>query len=656
MTSVAVETIDSSLGFIVPTKKLPMAEWLRECFTDRRGVPFQESQVPWVTAPNGPCDAVDNPQYQEVWLQWAARTFKTTFGQAVQSREGEFAPKLMMFATRNENLCKQVLSRFYECLEQNPYFCDLIPPEKVRNATSVDLGKCKISGTWAGSKSGLADESIAVGHANEVDKWEHPSTSEEGDPLPRFLKRGGEFPDRKFLIESTPAQHNRSRIEAGRLLGTDCRYWVPCPHCEKFQEIVGPHVGGGPPGIFWDKGPDGHSNIELAEQTARYVCGHCRKEIGDEHRFDMSNRGVWVPAGCTVNHKKALQARQTSAPGQYPWLKGTPLRSGRIYSSQMSVFHALFHGWGEIAGDYLRKRKKEADIRQWITEEAGETWRPRERSTKATWEELAEKLILPGCPRGIIPEGFSLVTVQFDRQEDESETLPFLVSAWDPERRCHFADYGYCSDLEAAASVVVSPWQHQDEGSPVKTARVMLDSGFEPAKQAEFAQLLRSRGFKVQLVKGASQPLDTLYTERKLDQKSATPGEVLMRVDALRSQDWIEEGLFRLERDAPGGISTYDAEIEEHQDLCIQLLNEDVDEKGRWNKISDDDPNDYRDCARYGKAGMERETRGRSPRRRRTKVEQREALRKKQLRQQQRQRRRRRPSNVRLIERSGGWI
>lgn len=652
-----VLTIDSGFRNIVPPEKPRMADWLRDEFTDRRGVPFQETQVPWVTAPNGPCDAIDNPEVQEIWLQWAARMFKTTLGQAMQCREAQYAPKLQMFATRNEGLCKQVLGRLYESLEMNPYFAHVIPGEKQRNSTSVSFGKCRIAGTWAGSKSGLADESIEVGHANEVDKWDYPSTSEEGDPLPRFLKRGGEFPDRKFLIESTPGQHGVSRIERGRENGSDCRYWVPCPHCGRFQQII---MGDGrePPGIFWEHDSAGHSSPEIAERTAYYVCAHCNKQIDDEHRFEMVNLGVWVPAGCKVHDDKAIMARQTDDPTHFPWLKGTPLRSGRIYSSQLSVFHALFHGWGEIAADYLRKRNNEADWRQWVTEEAGHTWRPKERKAKATWKDLAERMIRPGCLQNEVPTGFSVVTVQFDRQSEDAsdQHLPWKVLAWDHERRCHIVDYGYCVDADEGLDIVLRKFPHQDGGAYVKTSRVVLDSGFEPNRQMQFARAIRKKGIRCDLVKGSSQPLDMLYRGRRQPKDrdiSQTPGELLVFVDSLRSQSWVEMVLLELDQDDPEGLSVYDAPVSEHEDLCVQLLNEDVDDKGKWDRIDHNVPNDYRDLLRYGKVAIERECRGRAPR---VRVNRDEQKRSKERQKHRRQSARRRTGGVTFLDRAGGWI
>ena len=92
------QLVGASFAAVVPKRMPPLAEWLVESYYDRRGNPFNASQVPWVTAPNGPCDAMDNPRFNEIWLQWAARTFKTTFGQAVMQRQSQYDPCLMMFA------------------------------------------------------------------------------------------------------------------------------------------------------------------------------------------------------------------------------------------------------------------------------------------------------------------------------------------------------------------------------------------------------------------------------------------------------------------------------------------------------------------------------------------------------------------------------
>ena len=643
-----LDFVDLFKRSIVPIEIPLMRNWLCRSFYDRKGNRFNENQVPWVTAPNGPCDAMDNPRYNEIWLQWASRMFKTTFGQAVMQRQAQCDPSLMMFATRNENLCRQIIRRFYETLEVNPAFRDEIPTRKARNATTISFQRCKIVGTWAGSKSGLADESIMVGHANEVDKWEHPTTSEEGDPLPRFLKRGGEFPNRKFVIESTPSQKGVSRVERGRENGTNCRYWVPCPFCEKFQPLEFTQ-------IEWE----GRGNADMARRTSRYVCTYCNKEALDEHRYLMVNHGVWVHAGCQVDHTKAKYARdirETDGGFEYPWMIGEPLHDSNIYSSQLSAFYALFQGWGDISVDFLRKRNSVVDFRQWITEEKGETWEPTQNVRELPWQELIERMVRPGTVRGMVPDGFSLVTVQFDRQSTEKHDKPFpyMVCAWDNKKRCHIVDYDYVVGLEELLQVVRHRYVHQDEGDAVSVARVLADSGFEPGRQLDICRNITAKlGVRAQLCKGSTVDLNKLYNEKPIkDRSSKMQNHWLIWVDTLRSQDWAIRVLHRLNQDDPEGLSVYDAPLEEHEDLGRQLLNDEEDEKGKWNRIHKAEPNDYRDCLRYGKICMERETRSRAPRRRVTP----EVKRTQQKQKQKQVAQQKPPPPTPFLDRPGGWI
>jgi phage terminase large subunit GpA-like protein len=606
------EVINRSMGLIVPSPLPPMDEFLREHFRDRSGRALIEGSVPWVTAPGGPCDAIDNPQYSELWLQWAARTFKTTFGMSVQMRQAAFAPCSMMYATRNENLLKQVFARFYQLLEKSPLLSDQLPPVAKRSSTRIRLAHCQILGTWAGSKSGLADESIKIGHGGEVDKWDLFETSTEGDPLPRFLKRGGEYPDRKFLIESTPGKKGVSRIERGRLLGTNHEYWVPCPHCAMFQPIV---FGDGkePPGIFWDRLPDDTHDLELARQTARYVCPHCGEFVEDEDRFEMSNLGVWVPAGCTVDHDKAMRAREFPR-YDYSWLRGEPDQDGRIYSSQMSVFHALFHGFGDIASDFLRKRSTEVDRRQWTTEEAGETWDVMRKHRK--WQDLYERLITD-IPPQLVPEWASLLTAAVDRQKDH---YVWAVLAWGPSRRHHLTAYGDGPDLQWVRDNVLSvSYEHADAGDPLRVGLTLIDNGYRPDSEVEefCVDCLTNRSLNVWTCEGSERRLQTDYEIGEKGKHTTRPGFVYVRIDTSRTQQWIENVLHTLKQGDAGSGSIHGAQMEEHQDLLEQLLNENSvtshtttgHDRERWERVNRDIPNDFRDVWRYAFVAMQEYTR-----------------------------------------------
>ena len=590
------------MGYLVPPERPRMADWLRDNFYNEEGKLFDEYSVPWVTAPNGPCDAIDNVQYQTVWLQWAARMFKTQFGQAVMMMHADVDPCRMMFASTDETMVKGVFGRLWTMLEHCPPLRNHIPPERLRNKTHLRLDKCEIHGAWPRGKSRLADKSIRVGHANEVDKWVMESTSTEGHPLARFRKRGDQFPDRKFVIESTPGQHFKSSVEDGRLQSTNCRYEVPCPKCGKFQVL---RLGDGerPGGIFWEKDAAGRSTSDMALRTAFYVCQYCEEHIDDLHRPAMVNAGVWVHEGCTVDHELAMQARECN-PLEYPWMLGEPVRNGSDYGSQISSLYALFWGWGKIAERFLLMRRKTHDFRQFVNEDLGDTWTVTER--QETPEKICERMVI-ACPRSVVPLGFSTVTIGIDKQKDH---YPYVVKAWAEGGRSHTVEYGRCDDLAALEQVLMRDWKHADDGARVRLKGSLIDSGHFPKDVAQFVANCKRKAIPILACKGSSIKLEGLFRKSVQGKGSQMPGQMLVLVDTSESQEWIEDAMHKLYPEEPWGMSIHAGSFTDHEDYIAQLLNDApvdrVDPRGNvqitWDRLDDSVPNDWRDCERYALA------------------------------------------------------
>lgn len=608
----AAETLANDLmSAVVPPKKLRTAEWFCENLYTADGKPFREQMVPWVTAPNGPCDAIDSPNIQEVWLQWASRLFKTTFGQGVMMMYADVDPCEMMFATVDETLLKQIFGRYWKMLDNCPPLRDQLPPEKLRNKTHIELLRSLVYGAYPRGHSRLADKGIRVGHGNEVPKWEHQTTSSEGDPLRRFLKRGDQYPDRKFILEGTPTVKNRCRVERGRLKSSNCLFNVPCPHCGWFAPLV-KGDGKEPPGIFWEKRDGGRSDADLAQKTAHYVCGHCQDDIRDIHRPEMMWRGVWVPEGCGVDHDKAIRARELP-PDDRSWLTGTPAREGRLWGSQLSVLYALFHGWGDIAARWIDVQKRPQELRAYINEDMGETWAMVKREHE--WEGMGKQIIVQDVKRLVVPEWATLVTVGIDKQQD---VYPFATVAWGPGRRPAVIDYGEHDTLEdVQREVIDKQYQHADGGAAVKPCYSLVDSGYKPHGVYEDCKQCIQSGRQVWPCKGSPAALGSDYKLNKLGKDTSMPGMVLCHVDTIRTQGWIEQVLSISPDD--GGLSLFESSIWEHQDFLEQILNDgdmaDVDgAKGdvreKWERIDTTVPNDLRDCVRYAYVAMLIATRG----------------------------------------------
>ena len=605
------------------------ADWFRANWYDQKGNKFNEQAVPWLTAPQGPCWAYDQDRFNTFWLQWAARMFKTNWALGLAQMQMQHDPCEMMLATVDESNLKSILSRWWLMMANCPPLKWEIPPTWRRAKTQVMIARSTVWGAWPRGKSKLADKSIKYGHGNEIDKWQHDSTDTEGDPLPRFMKRGAEYPDRKFVLESTPGTKGRSRVEAGRLQSTNHAYHVPCPDCGKYQKIEFD-------GIQWDRLENGDSDAEMARNTARYVCRHCEADILDESRSEIMNLGVWVPFGCEVDHERALIARDLP-PDDDSWLIGEPAYKGTAYGSQMSVFYALFHGWGDIAAEFLGKYKRQQDFRQWWNEDRGETWEIIAR--KQTWETLGGRIISE-VPRRIVPETHEIITIGMDKQE---EFYPYVVVAWDPAQQPHVLEYGVSEDTDGLFNLLGQKWFVEGGDQYLKASASLLDSGFRPAAVHKFIHRCTQHGYPVRAARGSSTRLTSFYNQRANGPKSSNPGELVCWVDSHSTQDWMDNQLY------DGPIRVFNDTLSAHQDFLEQVLNEGLvktmDSKNQdheeYQRIDGMVPNDYRDCLRYAFVALLL-TRGRAAKPETGKPEDKQA--------------KPHPKGNRLRKRPGGWL
>ena len=427
------------------------------------------------------------------------------------------------------------------------------------------------------------------------------ATSTEGEPVSRFRKRGAEFPDRKFLLESTPSIAGRSAIETGRQQSTDHRYHVPCPHCVKFQTLEFGD-GSGPGMIHWEKTPNGQDDRGLARRTAHYVCLHCEGRIDDIHRPWMMNKGVWVPKGCTVDHEKAMEARQLPA-DDMSWLIGTPVNWGSDYGSQISVFYALFHGWGDIVDDFLSKCKKPKTLQQWVNEDKGETWEV--KRTKTTPEKVGERLKVE-TPRGVVPKWVKFLTCTMDRQAADGSFVKWVVVGHGENEKSHVVDYGAAKTLdETWATAARRQFPRTGGGLAVTPILCAVDSGWDTKKTYDFC----NGKHNVFACKGSSTDMAGKPFRLAEVEKGDHEGQILFTVN---TDYWESDLQAALDERLPGEFgsmslcSEAEKDIEFLTELCNGVISDSMDSRNNakllWVRKDENIPNDWRDAIRYGKA------------------------------------------------------
>jgi len=244
-------------------------------------------------------DAADDPRITELIFVAGTQVGKSVSARAWFLCRLATDPANSIFASSTEKLARgtardELWPLLRECRTTRAW----CPRWQKDEATDVmRLSSLAIRIGWSGSPTTLGDWSARWGLAGEYDKWTRDK-SDEADPGALFDKRFGAQSRYQWMKEGTPTYEGTSRLWRLLLGGSNCRYQVPCPKCGGFDVLVLGNGKKGSAGIVWDRGKDGQHDPLIALQTARYRCGKCGKEWGDEYRMPAARAGVWVPEGC----------------------------------------------------------------------------------------------------------------------------------------------------------------------------------------------------------------------------------------------------------------------------------------------------------------------------------------------------------------------
>lgn len=608
-----------SLKGFAPIKRESIAEWAEKNMMRDDGRPYSRLRYPQFAAPNGPFDAIGQQRIRSVWLMFASQLGKTFFGQTATAYFADTAPSNQLFASSDKKLAMEVIERYYDCLEHIKPLRRQLRPKHARRQTQVVLEHCRMFVGWSRSVSTLSDKAIKVGHANEIDKWEHSTRSREADPLKLFQDRGKDFQHtKKFIYESTPSIKDQSRIERGYLNSDQRQLYVPCPHCYAYQRL---EFGKKDTafGVKWRSGKHGKHSPSQARKTAYYACTNCSEPILNFSRQWMMNRGVWAPQGCEVDEQKATSwfdgglddpACDDSRLNELglKLLKGNPESSGIDASFRLSTLYALSVDWSDIAEEFVSCRGDAQLLRNFVNQWLAETWEHVVR--EQTWEQLGDRLILDGkdsLEQGQVPEWASLLTVGIDKQVDH---CVFVVKAWGPDRTNHTLDYGEAGSFEELLDRVVTRVYPgvKDAMAPSCT---LIDAGFLPDMVHETCDDWREHGYWALPCRGTDQ---LMACPVKINNISGGPrkGRLIVFIDSYTTQTWLDRMLFGKKHPLPGTMSLFTAPLIAHQNYLRQLLNEIPAMRPHlrtrrlesWDRVDTKLPNDLRDCERYAFAAM----------------------------------------------------
>lgn len=599
-----IQPTDYSHAF-EPAPEIGLAEHSIRCIVNEEGRPFDFLAFPHLVACGGPCDAFDADWVRELVLQMASRLGKTFVVLCASLYMAELAPCNQVLAGHVQDLALQQAERVRTMGGYNPRFDDsgLQTSQKKR----LEFNGNRIYAAWARSPGTLSNINALFGGASELDLWERVSTSKHPDPEQMF---GDRFKDndpiRKEIYESIPTlqgtylddyqqERPRSRIEARRLKGTDCSFWVGCTFC------------------------GGRQVLTIDRVTAEgYHCEHCDQSIPDEYRKAFIRSGVWAPAGCGVDSKMATSAaterlsvlsRASELPTDHPdlpqlrsrlqwegwaacdYLTGTPTQSGSVESFQLSSLYALSVSWKRIADEHSANGETQNFINQWL----GETFEVDEADTidlNLEGRKLSEVITGP-LPVDQMPEWVDGIALSIDRQR---RVFPWMVTGWSEDLdRVHIPNAANVLSFEELEALC----QRWSPGV------VIMDSGYMQKDTLDWCLMMREKGWNAYPCKGAKAAVvQQHYKCYPIEDEMKLAGSygTMKRVDVntQSTQEWASELL-----EARNAIRIWDADQFE---FCKQLLNDQETIKqvtSTWDRIESGFPNDQRDNLRYGFVGAQ---------------------------------------------------
>lgn len=621
---------DEAVAALAPRPTLARSEWCsRELY-----LPPESSATPGVydleryPYLREPLDAVDDPRVKQIVLCWATQLGKTTLLQAVLASQAMLSPVPAMLGSADKDSMIELRDKFYAFASASPAVSPTVPEPRLRNNRWVDVGGLRCHLAYSYNTQRMSGKSCALVLCTELDRWRKTLT--HGDPYKIISQRVKAFHRSIIIAESTPSNED-SRIYRLYEQGDQRRFMVPCPRCNHWQELrffpykKGPMKGfGGVAGLYDAKG-----NLlpaDAAIEAAYYLCEKgCRFESSE--KLLAVRAGRWVPRGQKINARGKLT--------------GTPLKSPRIWSSQLSSIYSETVSFGDMAAEWISARDKLADLQVFYNDWCALRWRKRTKSL--SWQELHRRLRGQYNP-GTVPPWAYFLTAGVDVGD---RYCRWVVRAWGEGGRSALVDWGTTRRVAdepagAASEEARRQWHEQlrlghlraltdevlqrswalpgGEANPqghrgLSVTLAGIDVGYKPHLVHEYwlsLGALRSRVYQVRGVaelKGGERWTRRLVERSARDGKPYEGGQEMWQINrAFFNADLHSR--WRLPVENPAAWMLTNAE----QHLCERYLRELVNEAphqernkyGRpttvWKVIDENVGNHFFDCEAYAAA------------------------------------------------------
>jgi len=256
---------------------------------------------------------------------------------------------------------------------------------------------------------------------------------DEGEPVQIASSRTDAYSElgRKVCYNSTPLLKHNSKIYAYYLKGDQRKFFVPCPKCGEFQELVFYKADGGlysddkavikgknktkPYGIMFNA----EECREGDYSSVRYRCKHCGEEFEDHYKKSIEKKGEWRP---TANSKVPFYV-----------------------SYHISALYSLTRPWWRIVQRFIEAGNNPEKLQVFYNLDLG---LPFEERTGGVEYQQVHRLRILNAERNVVPKEALFMTCAADVQRNRIEAE---IQAWGDRFRCwgldHRVFYGNTLDI-----------------------------------------------------------------------------------------------------------------------------------------------------------------------------------------------------------------
>lgn len=292
MYDVDIKAIEKRLrSALKPPPNYKISEWadanriLSESVTAFPG-PWKTSRSPYMKFI---MDIITDPYTEQVTLMMSAQIGKTELLNNVMGYYIKNDPSPILFVMPTKDLAEDYSKRsFSAMIRDSPCFNEIMQIDKKSSSNNIDYKEFKggfIKFVGSQKANALASTPIRILCLDEVDRFAEDADG-EGSPIGLAKKRTANFPNRKWIMCSTPTTHDKSIILKEYNLSSRHRYYCECPFCKGKQHLKWLNVK------WFDDNPD----------TARYACEHCGILWEDLDRYKAIDNGEWIAENPEIRH------------------------------------------------------------------------------------------------------------------------------------------------------------------------------------------------------------------------------------------------------------------------------------------------------------------------------------------------------------------